>query len=114
MTRSLAINSNRDIYMDSNKNIAVVTGKEACAQNSVTAMSAQLSEMVYATSSGMPMQATAFDRYDTVGFEMAARAILLQVRDVLDVTAFAVSQQGAILVYSATLSTIYGEVVING
>ena len=114
MTQSLALNENRDIYMGSDKNLAIVTGKAACAQNSVTAVSAQLGEMIYATGDGMPMQQTAFDRYDPVGFEMAARTILLKVTDVLDVVALTVEQQDSAVVYTATLATIYGEIVING
>lgn len=114
MTQSMTINSNRDIYMGADKKIAFVTGKAACAQNSATAIRAQLGEMIYATGDGMPMQSTAFDKYDPIGFEMAARAILLKVTDVLDVISFSVTRQNNSLVYSATLSTIYGEVVVNG
>jgi hypothetical protein len=114
MVQSIAINANGDMYLDASGNIAWVTGIDAVSQNSATAMRAQRNEMQYDQTGGMPMGATAFDTYDPVAFEAAARQVLLAVDGVTGVTAFSVTKSGNQLQYSATLSTIYGPTVISG
>ena len=54
MAQCLAINSNNDIYRGSNGNIVLLSGQSAVQTACATATKAQLGEMVYATTTGMP------------------------------------------------------------
>src|SRR5579859_8189476 len=90
MTFTFAINENGDTYLDTNGNIATLTGAPAVGQNCVTAMRAQRNEMQYAMTDGMPTAATAFDTYNPIAFEASARAVIKKVEGVKSITAFTV------------------------
>lgn len=113
-TLSIAIDENNDIYMAPNGNLATVTDLDAVGQNCITAMQAQRGEMMYQVDDGMPSQVVAFDTFNPVQFEAAARTILLNVAGVTEVTAFSVTQVDDAIVYTATILTIYGTTQING
>lgn len=107
--QSIAINEDGDMYLNGSRNLVMVTGADAVGQNCVTAMRAQRGEMQYALTSGMPTAATAFDRYDPIAFEAAARKVIRAVSGVVAVTAFTVTASDNVLSYTATISTIYGS-----
>lgn len=113
MVQSIAIDDNGDMFLDGNSNLGMVSGADAVGQNCVTAMRAQKGEMQYALQSGMPTMATAFDRYDPIAFEAAARKVIRAVVGVVSVTAFSVVQVGNELQYAATIQTIYGSTAIE-
>jgi hypothetical protein len=77
-------------------------------------MRAQKNEMQYDMTGGMPMAATAFDTYDPIAFEAAARKVLRGVAGVTGVAAFAVTQSNGALQYGAELNTIYDTVIVQG
>lgn len=108
MTQTIAENANRDLYVGADGNIAFASGVQAVEQLCKSRIEAQRAEMQYAMDQGMPMRATAFDRYRPAQFEAAARAILKATPDVLAVTAFTITSIGNVLSYSATIETIYG------
>jgi hypothetical protein len=114
MVQSIAIDDDGDMYLDGSNNLVMVTGIDAIAQNSVTAMRAQRNEMQYAMTSGMPTAATAFDNFDPIAFEAAARKVLLAVTGVLSVTSFTVGATDNKLQYAATLNTESGPTTIQG
>ncbi|AAT37773.1 gp09 [Burkholderia phage BcepB1A] len=114
MAFTFAINKNGDTYLDGNGNITVLTGADAVGQNCVTAMRAQRAEMQYAMQDGMPMAATAFDSYNPVAFEAAARRVIKKVQGVTAITSFTVKRIENTLNYSATIQTIYGQTTIQG
>lgn len=106
---SIAIDTaNNDLVLDTSGNLKLVAGIEAISQNTRTAMGAQRGEMQYAVDSGMPMRMTAFDRYNPVQFEAAARAVLLEVEGVQSVDEFRATNNSGTLSYSATIKTTEG------
>lgn len=114
MVQSLAIDENGDLFTDGNNNLGMVSGADAVGQNCVTAMRAQRGEMQYAMQDGMPTAATAFDRYNPIAFEAAARKVIRAVAGVTNITAFNVARVGNNLNYTATIQTIYGQTTITG
>lgn len=114
MVQSVAINANGDMYRDSTGNIAMVSGADAVGQNCITAMRAVKGEMEYDQTGGMPYAATAFQTYNPIAFEAAARKVLGAVTGVTAVTSFTVTKTGNDLVYAASISTIYGPTTITG
>ena len=113
-TRTFASDANNDLVLDRTGALSILTGAEAVAANCRSAMQAQLGEMQFAADRGMPMLATAWNRFNPIQFEAAARVILASVPDVLSVETFAVERVGESLRYAATISTAYGEAGING
>lgn len=115
MTQSFAITADtRDMYKDGGKNLVMVSGVDAIAQNCSTAMRAQKGEMQYNMQGGMPMMATAFNQYDPIAFEAAARKVLRGVDGVTGIAAFNVTRSTNTLNYTATVNTIFGSVQISG
>jgi hypothetical protein len=113
MTQSLALNSNRDLYIGTDGNLTVKFGLDATLQNCATAMQAQYGEMMYRKLDGMPTRETAWDRYNPRLFEMSARAVLLKVKDVTDIVEFQLIRTENELTYIATIATIYGTGVLR-
>lgn len=114
MTQTLASDANNDLVLDRAGNVLIATGRDAVAYNCKTAIQAQRGEMMFAVDKGMPTAATAWDRYNPIQFEAAARTILRAVPGVVGVDSFTVSRAADRLVYTATIRTIYGGVTVNG
>jgi len=113
MTQSIAL-INNDIGLDQFGNLGFVAGINAVMQNCQTAMLAQMGEMMYAMSSGMPTLQTAWNNYNPRQFESAARAVLMAVYGVTSVQSFSAQLSNNVLTYGATIQTIYGVTQING
>lgn len=114
MTRTFLSTHRNDLFLDRDGNVANGTGIDAVAANCRTAVQAQLGEMIFAMAEGMPTLATAWDNYNPVQFEAAARTILRGVPDVLEVQSFTVERAGEVLSYTARIRTAFGEALING
>jgi len=112
--RSLAIDSNNDIVLGADKNLALVSGPDAIAQNCTTAVQALQNEMMYAMQNGMPMFQTAWDNFNPYQFEAAARNTLAAVEGVLSVQSFALTSANNALSYTAQITTTFGPLTING
>ena len=112
--RTLATNAANDIYLDSAGKVAIATDLEACVMSCRRASQVNLGELPYAQSRGAPFFRVMEDE-DLSLYEMYIRQMLLTVPGVTAVTSVAFSFQGEQLVYSATVSTIYGSgIVSNG
>lgn len=114
MTRTLATDAQNDITFDRSGDVLIVTGVAAVAANCRTAIQAQRGEMIYALDKGMPTAETAWNDYNPIQFEAAARVILKAVPDVLGVDSVTLERDGPTLRYTAVIRTIYGETAING
>lgn len=115
MTRSLAVDSNNDIFVGPDGSLSVATGREAvlhvCAQVAKT----QLGEMVFAVDQGLPNFEAVWNGAPNVGqFEAYLRRNLEAVPDVISVDSVTIDATGGALTYVATIKTIYGPGVING
>lgn len=108
--RTFEIDANNDLVLNSAGNLNMLTSAQAIAQNTRTAVSAMRGEMQYAVTSGLPARATAFDRLNTVQFEVAVRAVILTVQGVLSVDRFTVVNNNGTLQYTATILTTEGTI----
>lgn len=111
--RSLATDTNNDITLGADKNLALVSGVAAIEQNCKTAIQALQNEMMYAMQSGMPMFETAWNTFNPYQFEAAARNVLTGVQGVLSVQSFSLSSAGGTLSYAAQINTTFGPLTVN-
>lgn len=118
MTKSLAVDSNNDLYLDNNGNIAIVTGLTAVMQSCQQAAQTLLGEMVLQTNQGIPYFQVVFTGVPNVAqFEAALRTAFLAVPGVTQVASIDIIQTGDpdsaepfnALSYTATIDTIYGQ-----
>jgi hypothetical protein len=115
MTITLGLNENNDLFLDDTGNIAIFSALSAAVQNCSTATKAQLGEMIFANDSGMPnFQVVWVGQPNIPQFEAALRSTLSAVPDVTAVLDINTTRTDDILNYTATISTIYGNGVING
>jgi hypothetical protein len=112
---TLAVNSNNDIYVGNDGNLAIVYNLEATLQACAQAAKTQLGEMVLATDQGIPnFQTVWVGTPNLPQFEAAVRYALLNVPGVTGIQSFITSMQGTSLLYTAIIVTIYGTGNING
>lgn len=111
---SLATNSNNDIYMGPDNNLALVRGLAAVVQDTKNAVEAQLGEMPLALDRGVPTMATIWDSYKPAQFEAAARAIILTVPGVTGIKRFDIIQVSDQARYEAEINSVYGPAAIAG
>lgn len=115
MTTTIAINASNDMYMDSTNNLAIATGQTAVSQAAQTATLAQLEEMIFFTTQGMPSLQSVFVGEPNYSLYQAAVVGAIQaINGVIAVTSIVVSVQGGVMNYTAEIETIYGTTVIDG
>lgn len=111
---SLATNSNNDIFMGPDYNLALVRDLAATVQDCQNAMEAQLGEMPLAADRGVPTMATVWSNYKPAQFEAAARAILLTVPNVTGIKSFTITQVGDQARYSVEIQSTFGPATVAG
>lgn len=115
MSKVLAANSDNDIYLDPQGNIAIRTGLEAVMQSCENAAKAQLKEMVLAYNQGVANFQTIWTNAANVAqYEAYVRRAIKAVAGVTEVNDLTVTVADHIVKYSATISTVYGSAVLNG
>lgn len=114
MTQTLASDERNDLVLDRIGRILILSDAPAVAANCRSAVQAQRGEMQFAADKGLPTFATAWNRYNPVQFEAAARVIIRAVPGVLSIESFTVRRQGEVLGYTAVIRTVYGGAVVNG
>lgn len=116
MTTTFAVDSNNDLYLDNNGNIAIISGLQATLQACQQAVQTTLGEMVLDMSSGLPyFQAVFVGNPNFKVFNSAATSAILAVDGVNQVISFTSSQDGDKLIYTAVILTVYGQgTITNG
>lgn len=116
MVQTFASDSNNDIYIAENGNLAILSGAEAVAAACATATKAQLGEMVLQSTRGLPnFQAIWVGSPNYQVYQTYLRNTILSVPGVLDVQSLSLSVSGNVLRYTATIVTQFGIVEIaNG
>jgi hypothetical protein len=115
MTRVFTVDSNNDLIIAGDGNLAISSDLAATLQACEHAAKAQLSEMVLAVDEGIPNFQTVWTGAPSViQFEAYLRRSLLAVVGVLDIVELTTVVANNILSYNVTIATIYGEGVING
>ncbi len=115
MTQTLGTDSNNDLYLNSDGNIAVLSGLQAVLAACETATKAQLGEMLLATTQGIPNFQTIWvgsPNYPL--FQNYLRRTLLGVSGVQDVTEIEITVRDNVLGYTATIDTAFGLGEANG
>lgn len=115
MTRTIAVDSNNDIFIGPGGSLAIATAREAVLHCCAQAAKTQLGEMVYAVDQGLPNFGAVWNGAPNVGlFEAYLRRNLQAVPDVVSVDSVTIDATGSALIYVATIQTIYGPGAING
>ena len=129
--QTFAVNTDNDLYIDGNGNIAIVTDLQAVLQACKQAALTQLGEMVLQTNLGIPYQTAVWVGVPNIPvFEGALRAAWLSIQGVTGVlelvtairpyTIPGTTNTITALSYSATIDTIFGtgniatEDIFNG
>lgn len=113
--RMFSVDSNNDIFVGRNGNLAISTELEACLQACEHAVKAQLGEMVLNFDQGVPNFQTVWQRSANIAqFEAYVRAAIMSVAGVIEVKDFAASVVNNKVEYRAVIRTIYGASAING
>lgn len=114
MNLQIAVNGNRDIFVDSKGNLALVADIYAVEESAQEAAQSQLGEMIYAVDRGLPNFKVVWSGAPSVAqFEAALRRELLRVTDVIGVPSISAKLVGETLVYTCTIQTAYGPTVLT-
>jgi len=115
MSKVFSVNSNNDIYIDPDGNLAIATGQEALLQACASAAKAQFREMVLAFDQGVANFQTIWtDATNIAQFEFYVRKAIKSVEGVLEIVELTAVAQNNVVSYTATIRTIYGEAALNG
>jgi len=113
--RTIAVNSNNDIYIGPDGNLAMAEGLDAVLQQCEQAASIRLNELPYAQSKGIPFFENVFtDNPDLGLYDMYLRKQLLTVPNVISISQIGFKQDGDVLSYEAFINTTFGAGVASG
>lgn len=114
MTKMLAVNSNNDLYLDEQGNIAVNEDLMAVMQACEHAAKAQFREMVLNYDQGIANFQTIWrDAANVLQYEAYLRRALSSVQGVIEIKDLDIVVRENTVFYSATIKTIYGEAALN-
>lgn len=111
---TFALDENNDLYMNSQNQLAMITGVQSLEQSCKTTMQVRLGELIYNVTAGMPYLESVFANKNFRAFEFAARNALLNLPGVQNILSFDFLQEGDILKYVAVIQTETGVITING
>lgn len=106
--RSISVNSNYDIHMDSTRNLGIVVDKAAVKQDVDLAAQLLLTEFPFDTTRGVDYMGTLFQNKNPYAFEESLKSQIKSVPNVTDVSDFQMFQDGDVLQYNATVTSSYG------
>ena len=109
---SIQTNSNNDIFIGQNGNLAMATGVIALQQDCEHAMKAVYGEMFLNPTSGQPYLLDVFLAQNFIKFEAAARATLIGINGVVSVQSFTMKQIGDVFNYTAQILTVYSSTLL--
>lgn len=113
--KTLAVNSNNDLYLTADKNLTIAYDIFAIEQAVAQAAKAQFNEMVLAYDQGMPNMQTVWGGSPNVAqFEAYLRKTVMEVPGVVEIRELDISVANNVLSYEITILTIYGQTMING
>lgn len=110
--RSLAVNDSYDLFLDTQRNLAIVTDKECVKQDCLLASQMFSGEFPYDTTRGVQYFETLFNAKNPYAFEASLRSELEQVPNVTNITSFRMLQITDVLQYEASIETTFGDVTL--
>lgn len=112
---SFQTDDDNDFVTLPNGNLAMVTDRQAVAQEAKHFAGTARAEMIHAYDEGIPFLREAFSKQPNLAqFEASLRRRLLDTPDVTGIVSLTTQTEGETLKYTATLQTTYGTVTING
>jgi urea transporter len=115
MTQTFAVNTQNDLYLDNNGNLAIVYDLTATLQACAQAAKTLLGEMVLNINQGIPYFQTVWVGVpNTQQFNAALRAAFFSVAGVVEVVSLMTQQVNNALQYTAVIRTIYGTGGLTG
>jgi hypothetical protein len=115
MTQMLSVNTNNDLYLGTDGNIATVNRLQAVLQACAHAAKTLLGECILNTTIGVPYFETVWNGSPNIQHFIAALRVQLQnIANVLDVISLNASIQNNQVAYTAVILTSYGQGVMNG
>lgn len=113
--KSIATDTDNDIYLDAAGNLAIAKGLEAASNIALCAARTNYKEIPLDTERGIPYLAVIFGEHPNIGLFMQFLVQELeQLEFVRGVSDFTSRVEGSTLKYNVTLETDYGEAEING
>lgn len=110
---SIGTNANNDIYLGSDGNLVMVTGVTAVQQDCEHALKAQLNEMIYNPTGGMPTFLDVWQSKNFIRWEAAARATLAGINGVVKVASFTITVSADTFSYVAQIQTVYSPQLVG-
>lgn len=115
MTKTFSLNSNNDIFIAVNGNLAISVSIEAILFVCQNVAQARLAEMIYEQNQGQPYIESVFTGAPNIErFRSALRNSLISVAGVLKVLDIALTKQNDTLFYQATIVTNQGQGTVDG
>ncbi len=115
MAKCLGLNDDNDIYLGLDGNLVVVEGLSAIITACETISKAQLGEMVFATTQGIPNFETVWNGTPNLGlWQSYLRNALQGVTGVDSVSNVEIFRINNVLQYTATIKTQFGITQLNG
>ena len=113
-TTTLQTNSANDLYLPDGKNLAVISGIPACAQNILQATLMRLGENIYGVLEGVDYFGTIFTpQPDYDAFRQSLADAILGCPDVISIESLTVAVVGNNFNYTALVNTIYGPIPVS-
>jgi hypothetical protein len=112
---TIAINSNNDIYLDGNNNIAMKKDINAIADIVLNKVRTNLGELQFNIDLGIPYFTTIFT--STPNFDLWQKFVedsALSLDNVIEIVSFSKEINNYVLSYSMTIKTDFGSVTVNG
>lgn len=114
MVATFGTNEQNDIYLNSEGNLAVLTGLQAVIGACETISKSQLGEMVLTDTQGIPNFQTVWVGSPNYSlYQSFLRSALLGVPGVVDVRSISLFADGNTLKYTAQISTDFGDAEIG-
>ena len=116
MPLTFETDSNNDLMLGNDGNFSMISGLDAVIQQCEEVMETLLGELIYDKSKGIDYENTAWaGNPDLVKFERQARAQLLSIETIQNVTDFTIEIVDDILRYTAIIdSTLGNGTITNG
>ena len=115
MTQTFAVNTQNDLYLDNNGNLAIVYDLTATLQACAQAAKTLLGEMVLNINQGIPYFQTVWVGVpNQQQFNAALRGAFFSVAGVVEVVSLMTQQVNNALQYTAVIRTIYGTGGLTG
>lgn len=107
--RCFAVNSNNDVFIGNDGNLAIVTDLDGTLQSCEHAVKTILGEMILAVDEGIPDFETVWNGVPNLQqYEAAIRSAILNIDGVVEITSFFTERDKGTLKYTAVIKTIYG------